>query len=94
MCFFIFLFSFFFGCTGGIFLVFFFFIFFKSTVQYDTAGYEYSFPFLTESCGVRVTSRTVGPLYKHLVSIEHPTMAFVGKEDVVHIFIEGVNCTA
>jgi hypothetical protein len=43
------------------------------------AGYEYSFPFLTASCGISVKERRVGPLYKHLLNIRHPTMAFIGK---------------
>jgi hypothetical protein len=43
------------------------------------AGYKYSFPFLTASCGISVKERRVGPLYKHLLNIRHPTMAFIGK---------------
>lgn len=42
------------------------------------AGYKYSFPFLAESCGVRVDSNMVTPLWKHLVSIENPTLVLVG----------------
>ncbi|KAL6427274.1 hypothetical protein ACFW04_008689 [Cataglyphis niger] len=42
------------------------------------SGYKYSFPFLAESCGVRTDSNMVTPLWKHLVSIENPTLALVG----------------
>ena len=41
-------------------------------------GYHYNFPFLDPECGVRVENRVVQPLYKHLISIAHPTLAFVG----------------
>lgn len=41
-------------------------------------GYVYSFPFLDEKCGVRVKSNMVTPLWKHLVSIENPTLALIG----------------
>ncbi|KAF5274054.1 hypothetical protein FQR65_LT04452 [Abscondita terminalis] len=41
-------------------------------------GYEYKFPFLSESCGITVTDNWVRPLYKHVVNIEHPTMVFIG----------------
>lgn len=41
-------------------------------------GYRYSFPFLDESCGVKVDDNYVTPLYKHLINIEHPTMAIIG----------------
>ncbi|XP_012261654.2 flavin-containing monooxygenase FMO GS-OX-like 4 [Athalia rosae] len=41
-------------------------------------GYNYSFPFLHESCGVSVDENYVHPLYRHLINAEHPTMCFVG----------------
>ncbi|KAL2712968.1 flavin-containing monooxygenase FMO GS-OX-like 2 [Vespula squamosa] len=41
-------------------------------------GYQYSFPFLDESCDVRVDDNYVTPLYKHLINIEHQTMAIIG----------------
>ncbi|XP_032682455.1 senecionine N-oxygenase-like isoform X2 [Odontomachus brunneus] len=47
-------------------------------VVFYCTGYKYSFPFLAESCGVRVDSNMVTPLWKHLVSIESPTLALVG----------------
>jgi len=41
-------------------------------------GYHYNFPFLAPECGVKVENRVVQPLYKHLISIANPTLAFVG----------------
>ncbi|XP_076668511.1 senecionine N-oxygenase-like [Andrena cerasifolii] len=41
-------------------------------------GYDYSFPFLDEKCGVRVKSSMVTPLWKHVVSIENPSLVFIG----------------
>lgn len=46
-------------------------------------GYRFSFPFLDESCGIRVDQNHVTPLYKHLINIEHPTMCIVGVPTVV-----------
>ena len=50
----------------------------EATVILLATGYHYSFPFLTGDCGVRVSSRRMWPLYKHLVNINHPSMCFVG----------------
>ncbi|XP_014476792.1 PREDICTED: senecionine N-oxygenase-like [Dinoponera quadriceps] len=47
-------------------------------VVFYCTGYKYSFPFLAETCGIRVDSNMVTPLWKHLVSIENPTLALVG----------------
>lgn len=47
-------------------------------VLFYCTGYLYSFPFLSEECRVRVEDNHVQPLYKHLVHIDHPTMALVG----------------
>lgn len=41
-------------------------------------GYEYTFPFLSEKCGVTVEDSIVKPLYKHIINVNHPTMAFIG----------------
>ncbi|GLV31080.1 Flavin-containing monooxygenase 1 [Carabus blaptoides fortunei] len=46
-------------------------------VMYCT-GYLYSFPFLSESCRIRVDNNHVTPLYKQLMNIHYPTMCFVG----------------
>lgn len=41
-------------------------------------GYNYSFPFLSEECGITVDDNYIKPLYKHIVNINYPTMGFVG----------------
>lgn len=46
-------------------------------------GYWYSFPFLDESCGIRVDDNFITPLYKHLINIVHPTMCLIGVPTVV-----------
>ncbi|XP_035790603.1 flavin-containing monooxygenase FMO GS-OX-like 2 [Anopheles albimanus] len=48
------------------------------TLIFYCTGYRYSFPFLHEDCGVQVDDNWVHPLYKHVLSITHPTMAFIG----------------
>lgn len=45
---------------------------------FSNKGYKYSFPFLSEKCGVRVDSNMVTPLWKHMISIENPTLALIG----------------
>ncbi|XP_029033970.2 senecionine N-oxygenase-like isoform X2 [Osmia bicornis bicornis] len=47
-------------------------------IVFYCTGYKYSFPFLSEKCGVRVDSNMVTPLWKHLVSIENTSLALVG----------------
>lgn len=58
-------------------------------IVYKTSflGYEYSFPFLSDECGIIVDDNYVQPLYKHLINIEHPTMAIVGLPFYVCAFI-------
>ncbi|XP_029667204.1 flavin-containing monooxygenase FMO GS-OX-like 4 [Formica exsecta] len=46
-------------------------------------GYKYNFPFLDKNCGIRIDNNYVTPLYKHLISIEHPSMCIVGIPMVV-----------
>lgn len=41
-------------------------------------GFKYSFPFLSTECGISVDENYVQPLYKHVINIRHPSMAFVG----------------
>lgn len=48
-----------------------------STILYCT-GYKYSFPFLSVDCGVESDNNYVRPLYKHCLSINRPTLAFLG----------------
>lgn len=47
------------------------------TIMYCT-GFNYSFPFLSTDCGIQVDDNCVEPLFKHLININHPTMAFLG----------------
>lgn len=46
-------------------------------------GYRYNFPFLDESCGIKVDDNYVTPLYKHLINIDHSTMCIVGIPTIV-----------
>ena len=41
-------------------------------------GYEYAFPFLDEASGLKVGDNRVAPLYKHMVNVQHPSMALIG----------------
>ena len=50
----------------------------EATVILLATGYHYNFPFLTDHCGVTVSSRRVSPLYKHLVNINNSSMCFIG----------------
>lgn len=53
-----------------------------SSASVDTilhcTGFNYSFPFLSTECGIYVDDNYVQPLYKHIVNIRYPTMAFIG----------------
>ena len=48
-----------------------------SVVFYCT-GYRYTFPFLSVDCGIHVDDNYVQPLYKHIININQPTLAFIG----------------
>lgn len=41
-------------------------------------GFKYSFPFLSTECGIHVEDNYVQPLFKHVINIRYPTMAFIG----------------
>lgn len=41
-------------------------------------GYDYTFPFLTDECGIRVEDRRIISLYKHTFNSLYPSMAFMG----------------
>lgn len=41
-------------------------------------GYKYKFPFLTTQCKITIKDNWVHSLYKHVINIEKPTMAFIG----------------
>lgn len=52
-------------------------------------GYLYDFPFLDESCGIRVEQNRVSPLYKQIFNVRKPSMAFIGVPSIVcpfHLF--------
>lgn len=42
------------------------------------SGYKSSFPFLSPKCGITVTNNSISPLYKFIINVENPTMAFIG----------------
>lgn len=41
-------------------------------------GYVFSFPFLSVDCGIETTKNYVRPLYKHCLSINRPSLGFLG----------------
>ena len=41
-------------------------------------GYEFSFPFLSESCSIEVCNNRVTHLYKHIFNTKYPTLSFIG----------------
>lgn len=47
------------------------------TIFYAT-GYDFSYPFLTVDTGIHVDDNFVTPLFKQVLNIDHPTMAFIG----------------
>ncbi|XP_031639724.1 senecionine N-oxygenase-like, partial [Contarinia nasturtii] len=48
------------------------------TVIIYATGYRYSFPFLGEEIGISIDENCVEPLYKQILNIKYPTMAFIG----------------
>uniref|UniRef100_A0A4P6D8U9 Flavin-containing monooxygenase n=2 Tax=Rhodnius prolixus TaxID=13249 RepID=A0A4P6D8U9_RHOPR len=40
-------------------------------------GYLYTYPFLAKECDITVEDNYVSPLYKSVININHPTMAFL-----------------
>ncbi|CAO1415183.1 unnamed protein product [Diamesa tonsa] len=48
-----------------------------SVIFYCT-GYKYNFPFLSIDCNIICDDNYVRPLYKHCLSINRPTMGFIG----------------
>lgn len=49
-----------------------------SNKKNSISGYKFSFPFLTFDAGVTVKNKVVQPLYKKILCVEHPTLAFIG----------------
>lgn len=48
-----------------------------SVIFYCT-GYKYTFPFLSVDCGITCDDNYVRPLYKHCISINRPSLGFIG----------------
>ncbi|XP_039441096.1 uncharacterized protein LOC120421863 [Culex pipiens pallens] len=48
-----------------------------SVIIYCT-GYRFTYPFLSVDCGITVEDNHVTPLYKHVININHPSMALIG----------------
>nr|CAD7200030.1 unnamed protein product [Timema douglasi] len=46
-------------------------------------GYEYSFPFLEDSCNLTIQDKRICPLYKHMIHTEFPSLSFIGIPFVV-----------
>lgn len=44
----------------------------------DFSGYNFEYPFLSVDSGIHVDDNFVQPLFKQIINIEHPTMAFIG----------------
>lgn len=54
----------------------------ESTLIIYATGYTYSFPFLSVDCGI-TAGDYVRPLWWHCLSINHPTLAFIGLPNLV-----------
>lgn len=50
------------------------------------AGYKYSFPQLSEDCGICVENNFVKPLYRQCINIKYPSMYFIGIPTVTLAF--------
>lgn len=48
------------------------------TVIFYCTGYRYTFPFLSHDCGVEHDNNFVRPLFKHCLSINRPSLGFIG----------------
>nr|CAD7395050.1 unnamed protein product [Timema cristinae] len=46
-------------------------------------GYEYSFPFLEDSCNLTIQDKRICPLYKHMIHTEFPSLILIGIPFVV-----------
>nr|XP_022920143.1 flavin-containing monooxygenase FMO GS-OX4-like [Onthophagus taurus] len=50
----------------------------KVDVIFYCTGFNYSYPYLHESCGIRINDNHITPLYKHMIHMERPTMCMIG----------------
>ncbi|GAB6032687.1 flavin-dependent monooxygenas [Chamberlinius hualienensis] len=62
---------------------------FQTDVLIVCTGYEYYFPFLNVDCDVEVKDHRVVELYKHMINIRYPTMAFVNVPFTTVPFVVG-----
>lgn len=53
-----------------------------SSIVYCT-GYKFSLPFLSVDCGVACEENFISPLYKHCLSINRPSIGFIGLPTLV-----------
>lgn len=53
------------------------------TVVIYCTGYRYNFPFLSVDCGVSTEEHYVKPLYMHCLSINRPTLGFIGLSNLI-----------
>ena len=51
-------------------------------------GYDFSFPFLDETCGLSLTGQQEVPssIHKHVFNAIHPSMAFIGFSTIIVCF--------
>lgn len=61
-------------CTGKLKKI----IFFSVAYWFFFLGYTYKYPFLSNECGINVENNVIKNLFKHMINIEYPTMAFIG----------------
>lgn len=50
----------------------------KFSIIFYCTGYKYSFPFLSVDCGIECEDNFVRPLFKHSLSINRPSLGFIG----------------
>lgn len=53
------------------------------TVIVYCTGYRYTFPFLSADCGIIASNNYVRPLFKHCLSINHPSMGIIGLANLI-----------
>ncbi|XP_031623997.1 senecionine N-oxygenase-like [Contarinia nasturtii] len=51
-------------------------------------GYVYAYPFLSTECGISIDDNFIQPLYKHILNIQYPNMAFIGVTGITGIFFD------
>lgn len=59
-------------------IVYFWFTFHFMDLFSLVLGFDFTIPFATNDCGLRIEDNYVVPLFKHCINVEHPTMAVIG----------------